>query len=414
MQAPHASVRIDKHGIAGQAIPCNPRLYKDRVILFAKLSRIRRNFSGTIMNEIQRTMRSIIQRIATGPELSKDISLEEARIGMQAILDAEVDPVQAGIFMIALRMKRETDDEQRGVLDAARAATQHVVAEVDDVVDIADPYDGYNRCLPASPFLPLVLAECGVPAVSHGLNEVGPKFGVTHRHVLQAAGINVDLSPEDAAARLSNPDIGWTYVDQRAFAPKLHNLVPLRGTVVKRQVLTTVEVLLRPIHGRKKTHLVTGYVHKPYPRIYALLARHAGFDSALLVRGVEGGVVPSLRQTGVCFNYQHLSEEQSFDIDPVAIGIEQNIRAVPLPDDLPTTNRPGDDIAVAVDVQATAVAAAQAGMAALKGTRGPSYDSLVFAGALVLWHLGRESTLQAGADRIRAALDSGAAAQRLQ
>jgi anthranilate phosphoribosyltransferase len=366
------------------------------------------------MNDIQRTMRSIIQRIATGPELSKDISLEEARIGMQAILDREVDPVQAGIFMIALRMKRETDDEQRGVLDAVRAATEHVVADVDDVVDIADPYDGYNRCLPSSPFLAPVLAECGVAAVSHGLDAVGPKFGVTHRHVLSAAGLPVDLSPAEAVARINDPAIGWSYLDQRAFAPKLHDLVSLRGTIVKRQVLTTVEVLARPVHGRKKTHLVTGYVHKPYPRIYALLARHAGFDSALLVRGVEGGVVPSLRQAGVCFNYVQMGEEQAFDINPDAIGIEQRVRAVPLPEDLPTSSRPGDEIAVAVDVPATARAAAQAGMAALEGQPGPTYDSLVFSGALVLWHLGREQTLQAGADRIRAALDSGAAARRLR
>jgi anthranilate phosphoribosyltransferase len=366
------------------------------------------------MNETQRTMRSIIQRIATGPELSKDISLDEARLGMQAILDSEVDPVQAGIFMIALRMKRETDDEQRGVLDAIRTATDHVVADVDEVVDIADPYDGYNRCLPASPFLPPLLAACGVPAVTHGLDSVGPKFGVTHRHVLQAAGIAVDLPTADAAARLSDPSIGWTYVDQRAFAPKLHALVPLRGTVVKRQVITTVEVMAKPIHGRRKTHLVTGYVHKPYPRIYALLARHAGYDSALMVRGVEGGVVPSLRQTGVCFNYQQMGEEQSFEIDPTEIGIEQNLRSVPLPDDLPTINRPGDDIAVAVDVPATAKAAARAGMAALEGARGPTYDSLVFSGALILWHLGRETSLHAAADRIRAALDSGAATQRLR
>jgi anthranilate phosphoribosyltransferase len=366
------------------------------------------------MNESQRTMRSIIQRVATGPELSKDISMEEARLGMQAILDGEVEPVQAGIFLIALRMKRETDDEVRGVLDAVRDATKQIVADVDDVVDIADPYDGYNRCLPSSPFLPAVLAECGVPAVSHGLDAVGPKFGVTHRHVLQAVGIAVDLAPADAAARLSDPDIGWTYIDQRAFVPKLHNLVPFRGAVVKRQVLTTVEVLARPIHGRHKTHLVTGYVHKPYPRIYALLARHAGFDSALLVRGVEGGVVPSLRQEGVCFNYHQMGEEQAFEIHPADIGIAQTVRAVPLPDDLPTIGRPGDDIAVAVDVQATAKAAAEAGMAALEGNRGATYDSLVFSGALVLWHLGRADSLQAGADRIRAALDSGAAAQRLR
>ncbi|MBK5937998.1 anthranilate phosphoribosyltransferase [Halochromatium roseum] len=366
------------------------------------------------MNETQRSMRSILQRIATGPELSKDISLDEARLGMNAILDSAVDPVQAGIFLIALRMKRETDDEQRGILDAVRDATDHVVAEVDEVVDLADPYDGYNRCLPSSPFLAPLLAECGVAAVSHGVDAVGPKFGVTHRHVLEAAGLPVDLSPAEAAARVSDPAVGWTYIDQRAFAPKLHDLVPLRSTIVKRQAITTVEVLARPIHGRSKTHLVTGYVHKPYPRIYALLARHAGFDSALLVRGVEGGIVPSLRQNGVCFNYQQFGEEQSFDINPAEIGIEQNVRAVPLPDDLPTASRPNDDIAVAVDVPATAKAAAQAGMAALEGQRGPTYDSLVFSGALVLWHLGREQTIAAGADRIRAALDSGAAARRLR
>lgn len=366
------------------------------------------------MNETQRAMRSILQRIATGPELSKDISMEEARLGMNAILEEAVDPVQAGIFLIALRMKRETDDEQRGILDAVRDVTQHAVADVDELVDLADPYDGYNRCLPASPFLAPVLAECGVAAVSHGVDAVGPKFGVTHRHVLQAAGLPVDLSPTEAAARLSDPGVGWTYVDQRAFAPKLHDLVPLRGTIVKRQAITTVEVMARPIHGRNKTHLVTGYVHKPYPRIYALLARHAGYESALLVRGVEGGIVPSLRQTGVCFNYQQFGEEQSFDIDPAELGIEQNVRAVPLPDDLPTTSRPSDDIAVAVDVPATAKAASQAGMAALEGQRGPTYDSLVFSGALILWHLGRERTQAAGADRIRAVLDSGAAVRRLR
>ena len=40
-------------------------------------------------------MRSIIQRIATGPELSKDITRDEARRGMRLVLDGAVDPVQS-------------------------------------------------------------------------------------------------------------------------------------------------------------------------------------------------------------------------------------------------------------------------------------------------------------------------------
>jgi anthranilate phosphoribosyltransferase len=53
-------------------------------------------------------------------------------------------------------------------------------------------------------------------------------------------------------------------------------------------------------------------------------------------------------------------------------------------------------------------------MAALEGAHGPTYDSLVCAGALVLWHLGRERSLSGAAERIRAALDSGVAAKRLR
>ncbi|AGA91415.1 anthranilate phosphoribosyltransferase [Thioflavicoccus mobilis 8321] len=370
--------------------------------------------SATETDDARWAMRSILQRVATGPTLSKDIALEEARLAMEAILAGRVDPVQAGVFLIALRMKRETDDELKGILDAIRTTTSTVTADVDEVVDIADPYDGYNRCLPAAPFVPAVLAACGVPAVTHGLDRVGPKFGVTHRHVLAAAGVPIHLTPELATARLSNPDLGWTYVDQRAFNPALHDLIDLRTTIVKRQAITTTEVLAKPIVGRRRTHFVTGYVHKPYPRIYALLARHVGFDSALFVRGVEGGIVPSLRQAGVCVGYQHKGEEQTFDIDPPALGIEQVVRSVPLPDELPQTTRPGDEIAVAVDVGATAQAAAHAGLAALGGAKGPTYDSLVFTAALVLWHLGRSDSLRAAAEQVRSVLDSGAAAERIR
>ncbi|MBT7002536.1 MAG: anthranilate phosphoribosyltransferase, partial [Candidatus Thioglobus sp.] len=49
----------------------------------------------------QELMKSIIQRVATGPDLSKNIDFEEARDGMQAILRGEIDDVQSAIFLIA-------------------------------------------------------------------------------------------------------------------------------------------------------------------------------------------------------------------------------------------------------------------------------------------------------------------------
>jgi anthranilate phosphoribosyltransferase len=363
--------------------------------------------------DLAKTMHSIIQRIATGPELSKDISMQEAKLGMQAILEDAIDPVQAGIFLIALRMKRETNEEFKGILDAILDATQRVTADVDEVVDIADPYDGYNRCLPAAPFLAPLLAELGVPAICQGLEAVGPKYGVTARHVIRAAGVDVDLSPAAAAARLSDPAIGWSYVDQAQFCPALHDLISLRTKIIKRQAVTTIETQSKPIVGRKKTHLVTGYVHKPYPPIYAMLARHAGFDSALIIRGVEGGVIPSLRQPGKATRYDNHGEEYEIDLDPTSLGIEQTARSVPLPDDLPKTER-ADEVVIAVDIKATAAAAAKAGMAALRGEKGATYDSLLLTASLILHHVGKAASFKAAGDLVRAALDSGRAASRVK
>jgi anthranilate phosphoribosyltransferase len=366
------------------------------------------------MRDPERAMRSYLQRIATGPELSKDISLEECRHGMRLILDGEADPVQAGIFLIALRMKRESDDETRGMLEAIRESTLRVEAKIDAVLDIADPYDGYNRTLPASPFLPALLAACGAPAFSHGVRSVGPKFGATHHQVLHAAGVDVDLAPEQVAARLEDPAIGWGYIDQSRFCPKLFALTELRRLMVKRPAITTTEVLAGPITGRKATHLITGFVHKPYPRIYALLARHAGYDSALLIRGTEGGIIPSLRQSGKIWHYHDLGEEQEVDFKPEALGIHQELRAVPLPEHLPGYRKKTDGDAAGVDATAIAAEAARAGIEALGGKPGATFDSLVYGATLCLWHLKRYRSLAQAADAVRQVLVSGKALQHFR
>ena len=353
-------------------------------------------------------MRSYIQRVATGPEYSKDISFEEARDAMTHILDSSADPVQAGIFLIALRMKRETLDENGGCLQAIIDASNIVTADVDHIIDVADPYDGYTRGLPVSPFIPAVLAACGLPAVSHGAEAVGPKYGATHRKVLRSAGINVDYSMQEGLAQINNPEAAWAYLDQKTICPSLHNLIPLRTQIVKRPVITTVEVLIGPVRGKKNTTLMTGYVHKPYPPVYSHLAKISGFDSAVLVRGVEGGVIPSLKQESKYFQYLNSGDLQEVEIHPDHINIQQNVRAVPLPE-LNSAKTQGDDTAAKIDTDQLAAEAARVGVAALQGEQGPARDSLIYSTAIMLTHLSVEKNLQASAERVCAALDSGKA-----
>ena len=351
----------------------------------------------------QNLIHSIIQRIATGPELSKNIETEEAEAAMSAILSGEIDEVQSAIFLIALRMKRETMDENIGILEALLKFTDCQKIDVDNLIDIGDPYSGYNRSIPISAFLPPLLAELDLPTLIHGLDSVSPKYGLTHRHINQALGMNVDLSTDESKARIEDSDIGWSYVDQNQYCKPLHDLVPLRNKVVKRTVLNTVETLIGPLRG-KKTHSILGYVHKPYPPIYAALCEKVGFGSSLLIRGVEGGVVPSLRQKGLMFSYHKGVEKARVEIAPKLLGINSELRAIAFPKEF--------EIGIERDLLAEYVV--YLGCSALSGETGMFYDGLVYSASLILWHLGKSKTLPSAADKVREILNSGKALNRLE
>ncbi len=361
-------------------------------------------------------MRDCIQKVATGPEYSKDLSFDEARAAMREILKPGSDPVQAAVLLIGLRMKRETQPENRGALKAICEVIDCLTADADQVIDIADPYDGFARGLPVSPFLPALLASLGLAAFAHGVDSVGPKYGATHPKVLRAAGVAVDLSPQQALAQLN--DIGWTYIDQSAFCPPLYALISLRARIVKRPLLTTLEVLTGPIKGRRSTRLITGYVHKAYPPIYLDLAKCAGFKSAAVIRGCEGGIIPSLQQRSRLFEYTAESavsdddieeQMQKRELDPTALAIRQDSRAVPIPDTLTPRQAVGDKIESKIDADSLAQCAAQAGLEALQGKAGPARDSLLYAAAIVLTHIGRCDSLPEAYREAEKKVDKGEA-----
>ena len=371
-----------------------------------------KNSFETLLENPEKTMISIIQRVATGPELSKSITYDEARAGMRLVLEGLADPVQAAVFLIGLRVKRETDDENKGILQGILDKTNTVVTDVDELVDVADPYNGYGRSLPSSPFLPVLLAESGVPAVSHGIETVAPKFGVTHSQVLQAAGVSVNLSGEEIWKQICDSDVGWAYVDQSTFCPSLYGMAQFRKRIVKRAAISTAEVLTGPIRGRKKTHLLTGYVHNAYPPIYTMLARHSGFSSTLLLRGTEGGVTPSLRKRDEFIRYWERGEDEVFEADPLEIDIEQDNRLVPIPQELlPNKNR---DFGPDENNSEIAKLAAKEGLGALEGTRNATSDALLYSASLTLWHLGRYDSVQKAAVVVRKILSSGKVAERFR
>lgn len=338
-----------------------------------------------------------IKKIATGPHLSKDLSFEEAYAAMAQTLTGNADPVQVAIFFIALRMKRETPVENWAILSAICDAAPRLTADVDFLLDIADPYNGYGRHCPVAAFLPPVLAACGLPTLSHGVWEMAPKFGITHAQVLSAAGVTIDLSPQQAAMKLANPAIGWAYLDQAQANPALFSLQGLRQRMIKRPSLATLEKLTQPIRARGNTYLQVGFVHKAYPPVLAALAGEMGYASALIIRGLEGGVIPTLREPAACFTAIK-GELLPLDTDPSAAGIKQSTRGV-----------------LSQAEAISAIETVEVAMAALNGQQGAAYDSLVYAGALALANTGNKPySLADAATKIRQVLNNGAALSHLQ
>ena len=133
----------------------------------------------------------------------------------------------------------------------------------------------------------------------------------------------------------------------------------------------------------------------------------------MFIRGVEGGIIPSLQQSGRLFYYYDRGEEQQRDMSPKDIAIKANKRAVPIPTDLPSVAKV-DAIAASVNSDALAQYAAELGLAALGGKTGMTYDSLVYSAATCLVHLGHCETMPTAAEAVRKILDSGAALERLK
>jgi len=242
----------------------------------------------------------------------------------------------------------------------------------------------------------------------------GPKFGVTHHAIIKALGGNPLLQMDELADRLDDKSIAWGYADQSIFCPRLYGLNPLRQKIIKRPVLSTTEVMLSPVAGKLKTHLVTGYVHKPYREIYAMLARHMNYDSLLLIRGTEGGVIPSFRAKAHLVRYQGDETEEEHDIELEPLQLDRDYRAEDIPENMAAPASPNAPIGMKWEISALAALCAEKGLRALDGEQGPVYDAAVTGCALTLWHTGHSPSLTEAAKAARLAISSGEAMKRLQ
>ena len=157
----------------------------------------------------------------------------------------------------------------------------------------------------------------------------------------------------------------------------------------------------------------TGFVHKPYPPIYLELSRNAMFNSATVIRGTEGGIIPSLRQTGKVHFYQSADKENNhYDVTPEDLGIVQSSRAVDIPEGIIRKNTK-DKIESKVDAADIARETTKLGLDALSGNDGAMLSCIQLGAAIILQRATGDDLSDCSKEVLRV-LKSGAALKRMK
>jgi anthranilate phosphoribosyltransferase len=317
----------------------------------------------------------------------KDLSRAESRRVMDTIMTGGATSAQIGGFLVALRLKGETPDEIAG---AAEAMRDHVIAvhpERDDLVDTAGTGGDGGRTFNISTAAALVAAAAGAGVAKHGNRSISSQSGSAD--VLEELGFNLEL-PADTIAR-SIDELGFGFMFAPLHHPAMGHAAPVRRELATRTVFNVLGPLTNPAGARSQ--VVGVYDAELVPVIADVLAQ-LGARRAFVVHGAAG--IDELSPAGpnlVCEVAD--GEVRRREIDPLDLGV---------PRCAPEELRGGTPAENAARIRAVF---AGEGDAAAR-----SAIALNAAGAIAA--AGHADDLHDGLEAAHDALDSGAAAARLE
>jgi anthranilate phosphoribosyltransferase len=234
--------------------------------------------------------RAVIKAVGTGPRGSRALTFDEARMATAALLAGEVSPVQAGAFLVAMRIKGESPAELAGMTQALRDAAASVSAGppagAGPVVACAGAYDGMVDAPHLSLAAALLAAAAGARVVVHCGSTLGPKRGTTPADVLAALGGPARPRPEQSRAMLERS--GAALVHAGAAVPGWDALAALRDEIGLRGPLHSAEKLVDHLGARR---FVVGHTHSSYRERLQGALMLLGAERAITVRGMEGADV---------------------------------------------------------------------------------------------------------------------------
>jgi anthranilate phosphoribosyltransferase len=230
----------------------------------------------------------------------QSLGRSEARDVMADVLGGKCTDAQIAGLLIALRMKGETVEEIVGFAEAIRAAaallpisrasatdaiavsgTGRDALADESLVDTSGTGGDARGTFNISTATALVTAGAGVHVAKHGNRSISSKCGSAD--VVEALGINIQLSPERAAQCLREVGICFLY------APNLHPAMKQVQTVRRELRMRTMFNLLGPLTNpaRASGQVVGVYALDLVEKLAEALSM-LGLHRALVVHGLDG------------------------------------------------------------------------------------------------------------------------------
>ena len=317
----------------------------------------------------------------------RDLSREQARRAMDAIMAGEATPGQIGGLLVALRIKGETPEEITGFAEAIRDHVLAVRPQRDDLVDTCGTGGDGQATINVSTAAALVAAAAGAAVAKHGNRAVSSASGSAD--VLEALGFSLEAPPERIARSID--ELGFGFLFAPTHHPGFRHAAPVRRELATRTVFNVLGPLTNPAGARAQ--IVGVYDPELVPTIAEVLAQ-LGARRAFVVHGAFG--VDELSPAGpnlVCEVVDGGVRRR--EIDPLDLGV---------PRCEPNELRGGSP-----QENAAVIRAVFSGR-----ERGAKRDAILLNAAGAIAAGGHADDLRDGLEVAREALDSGAAAERLQ
>ena len=306
---------------------------------------------------------------------------------MRMIMNGEVSPVMLAAITTGLRVKKETIGEIAAAAQVMRELSTKVpVANRQGLVDIVGTGGDGAHTFNISTCSMFVAAGAGARVSKHGGRSVSSKSGAAD--VLEALGVNINLSPAQIARCIDETGIGFMFAPNHH--PAMKNVAPVRKEMGVRTFFNILGPLTNPADA---PNIVMGVFHPDLVGIQVRALQRLGAEHAVVVYGRDGMDEVSLGAATLVGELKD-GEISEYDIHPEDFGLRMHSnRAL-------RVDSPEQSVAMLRDV--------------LEGKAGAPRDIVVLNAGMALYAAGVAPSMQEGMAQARQSIDSGAALAKLQ